>query len=302
MNKNQKKRNPVSSPIFSDLILLETSTTTSNANRRWKRHECARFKKALLQYGLGRWEKISAKAPLDPEQYNLDEVEAFGLALVKKCVIYLEEDESKSYISVMNYILDAHQRITSKPKPNSEEKSEKSEKSEIPEKSEKSEEIPAVAPMEVSEPKAEVSEPKLEVSEPKAVVSATENENPSPNTDDKNGGNEEGEKKEEIPPHVILFKKLEQTHFEFEDEISLNSNRFAEHLKQNSRIVLRALITLLQLSNAVHSSTFEAREKLFDGIEVPESDFGEWWGVQEDIDLLYGAYPYLFIQFITHFL
>lgn len=81
---------------------------SSKKKSKWKRFECAHCKHAVMAFGFDRWEDVRMKAELKEDKFQVSEVEAFALAMVKKCLMYLEEDETKPFVSIMEYIWKRH--------------------------------------------------------------------------------------------------------------------------------------------------------------------------------------------------
>jgi hypothetical protein len=68
--------------------------------KKWNESERTRFKKALMQYGYGRWTEIQDKAKLS--KWTLAAVENYGKAFLGKLASFKKEEFSKVEASVIN--------------------------------------------------------------------------------------------------------------------------------------------------------------------------------------------------------
>ena len=67
----------------------------------WTNGERSRFKKALQEFGFGRWSEVQKNAKI--ERWGLSEIECYARAFVRHCCIYAEE-ENVNYETIIEQI------------------------------------------------------------------------------------------------------------------------------------------------------------------------------------------------------
>ncbi len=73
---------------------------TDETEKKWAESERGRFKKALMQYGYGRWQDIQDKARLS--RWSLQEIEHYGKAFLAKVIAHRKEAGDKVIETVLN--------------------------------------------------------------------------------------------------------------------------------------------------------------------------------------------------------